>query len=107
MNNEYSSIRGTNLRNDRQRNKSNSSWSNDTSVLSVALTAVSVAGVVNSSKPKAKTKPTLMSVESDVGLKRLAELKFMVSKSQSKTPKDGNCMFHCISDQSHFRVTLK
>ena len=41
-------------------------------------------------------------MESDIGLKRLAELDFIVSKSQPKTPRDGNCMFHCISDQTHF-----
>ena len=34
-----------------------------------------------------------------MGLKRINELGFKLSETQKITPSDGNCFFHCISDQ--------
>ena len=57
-------------------------------------------------KKQKKHKPTVPSDENDIGLKRIKELEFELSTTQLKTPRDGNCMFHCVSDQSDFQSHL-
>ena len=119
LQNDQSSICGVNLRNEREKSKSNTT--EDVSMLSIAISATSVLGVAASTKPKPKptsksTKPTSKSpkptsiesqkpspIESqDPGFMRIKELDFELSPTQLFTPEDGNCMFHCISDQSNY-----
>ena len=95
---------------------------NNNNSLLLALTAVSAAAVVASSSSSSKKRKSIsplrqgskspdnrpsksnrmennISKSWQMGLKRINELGFKLSETQKITPSDGNCFFHCISDQ--------